>query len=86
MANDGRDGYRFKIGMRLMELGLDSLDDMLTVAQEVGVDSVWFNRLPGVERMAALSDAEWDRIAAQVARYGLHISVISRRFPSSSCT
>ena len=81
MANDGRDGYRFKIGMRLMELGLDSFDDMLTIAQDVGVESVWFNRLPGVDRMAALSDAEWDQIADQVARYGLKISVISPEIP-----
>ena len=54
---------------------------MLTIAQEVGVESVWFNRLPGVERMAALSDAEWDQIAAQVAQYGLKISVISPEIP-----
>ena len=81
MATNGQNGYRFKIGMRLMELGLDSFDDMLTIAQEVGVESVWFNRLPGVEHMAALSDAEWDQIAAQVAQYGLKISVISPEIP-----
>ena len=86
MATNGQAGYRFKIGMRLMELGLDSFDDMLATAQDVGVESVWFNRLPDVERMAALSDAEWDQIAAHVARYGLKISVISPEIPSSSCT
>ena len=67
--------FRFKIGMRLMELGLDSFDEMLTVAGDIGVDSVWFNRLPGVSRIARMSDAEWDEIAAKVGRAGLAISV-----------
>ena len=73
--------YRFKIGMRLMDLGLDSFDEMLAVARDIGVESVWFNRLPEISRVARLSDAEWDEVAGKVSRSGLAISVISPEIP-----
>ena len=64
-----------------MELGLDSFDEMLAVASDIGVESVWFNRLPGVSRVARMSDAEWDEVARKVSHLGLAISVISPEVP-----
>ena len=81
MTKSSKAEYRFKIGMRLMELGLDSFDEMLATARDIGVESVWFNRLPGVPRVAEMTDGKWDEVAAQVDRYGLKISVISPEVP-----
>lgn len=73
-------GYRFKLGMYLHELGLP-FDEGLAQAAEIGAEYIWFNRLPGEPDLAALSDAEVERMGARVARHGLKLFVISAGNP-----
>ena len=70
------DRYRFKLGMYLPELQLP-FDEALATAKEIGVESVWFNRLKDEVDVARMSDAEADRMAERVERQGLEIFLLS---------
>ena len=50
------DRYRFKLGMYLPELQLP-FDEALATAKEIGVESVWFNRLKDEVDVARMTDA-----------------------------
>ena len=75
-AGSVNDNYRFKLGMYLPELQLP-FDQALAKAKEIGVESVWFNRLYQEAEIAQLSDAEADRMAQRVQRHGLEIFLLS---------
>ena len=75
-AGSGDDRYRFKLGMYLPELGLP-FDQALAKAKEIGVESVWFNRMHQEVGIAQLNDAEADRMAQRVQRHGLEIFLLS---------
>ncbi len=75
-AGSVNDNYRFKLGMYLPELQLP-FDQALAKAKEIGVESVWFNRLHQEAEIAQLSDAEADRMAQRVQRHGLEIFLLS---------
>ena len=75
-------GYRFKLGMWMPELALP-FEQSLATAKDIGAEYVWFNRLERPEEIpiAALSDAEIDRMGAQVAGHGLKLHMISAGNP-----
>ena len=75
-AKRAHDAYRFKLGMYLPELQLP-FDEALAKAKDIGVESVWFNRLHQEAKVAELSDADADRMAQRVQRHGLEIFLLS---------
>ncbi len=75
-AGSADERYRFKLGMYLPELQLP-FDQALAKAKDIGVESVWFNRLHQEAEIAQLSDADADRMAQRVQRHGLEIFLLS---------
>ena len=72
--------YRFKLGMRLNELGTP-FDAALASAKEIGAEYVWFDQLPGEPAIAEMSDTDVDRMGERVARHGLKPFMISAGSP-----
>lgn len=73
-------GHRWKLGMYLGELDLP-FDESLDHARDMGVKYVWFNQLKGEAPVAAMTDADADRMATRVARRGLEIAVLNAGNP-----
>lgn len=70
----------FRLGLYLPELRLP-FDAALTTAKALGVEYVWFNRVPNEPEIAAMTDGEVDRLAAQVDRHGLRMLVVQAGNP-----
>ena len=72
--------YRFKLGMFLNELRLP-LDEALATAKDIGVEYVWFSRIPGGPEIADMSDRQVDELAEKVEKNGLSLFLISASSP-----
>ena len=69
-----------RLGMYLPELKLP-FERALAAARELGVEYVWFNRVPDEPAIEAMTDAEIDRLAARVDDYGLRMMVVQAGNP-----
>ncbi len=76
----GQTSHPWKIGMYLGELDLP-FDDSLDQARELGVKYVWFNSLKGEREIAAMTEAEADRMVERVTRRGMEIFVLNAGNP-----
>lgn len=72
--------HTFKLGMFLNELRLP-LDEGLEVANELGVEYVWFTQIVGRRPIAELSDNEIDEIGKTITNAGLKHMKISAGSP-----
>ena len=69
-----------RLGMYLPELKLP-FERALATAKELGVEYVWFNRVPDGPAIEAMTDAEIDRLAARVDDHGLKMMLVQAGNP-----